>query len=341
MAKSANAVVLTPQLEAVVSTDVAVGETLKVEAAAGAGKSTALRLYTERRRSRPTMYLTFTKAEADAKQLEYAALGLEHVVVRTLHARAFEATAHLHHGCVVECSQLSAELIARLTTTSSMDWPAARRDAVCRVLDTFLASDATAPCSVHVDAVGSQAHGLLGAVQVIWCAVCLGTPNVFISHDMYLMGSGEASRVGRRGRTSAAARRRREQDGVVEGDQQRWRVFPGSSSSCERSEHGAGRRRRPLGDGAGCRKRAIGDGHAIAAHPRGTPATSWRDRPAVDASADGYWRPCRSIRSGDGAAAAARRLPQHAHRGDARQQYVPQRPAAARAIYLEHRHRRM
>jgi len=52
MAKAANEVVLTPQLDAVVSIDVAVGETSKVEAAAGAGKSTALRLYTERRRAR-------------------------------------------------------------------------------------------------------------------------------------------------------------------------------------------------------------------------------------------------------------------------------------------------
>ena len=62
-------VVLTPELEAVVNTHVAAGETMKIEAVAGSGKSTALRLYASRNADRPTLYLTFTKAEAVAKQL--------------------------------------------------------------------------------------------------------------------------------------------------------------------------------------------------------------------------------------------------------------------------------
>ena len=40
-ASLASDVVLTPELQAIVSTDVAAGETLKIEAAAGSGKSTA------------------------------------------------------------------------------------------------------------------------------------------------------------------------------------------------------------------------------------------------------------------------------------------------------------
>ena len=58
------AVVLTAELDAVVSMDVAAGQTLKVEAAAGAGKSTALRMYAERRSALRILYLTFTTAEA-------------------------------------------------------------------------------------------------------------------------------------------------------------------------------------------------------------------------------------------------------------------------------------
>ena len=42
---SSDEVSVTDQLERILSTNVAVGETMKVEAAAGAGKSTALRLY--------------------------------------------------------------------------------------------------------------------------------------------------------------------------------------------------------------------------------------------------------------------------------------------------------
>jgi hypothetical protein len=55
--QDASGVVLTPQVEAIVSTDVGVGETLKIEAAAGSGKSTALRLFAERRRGCSIMYL--------------------------------------------------------------------------------------------------------------------------------------------------------------------------------------------------------------------------------------------------------------------------------------------
>ena len=55
---------VTEELEAVMSTDVAVGETLKVEAMAGSGKTTALRIYAERRPELQMLYLTFTEVEA-------------------------------------------------------------------------------------------------------------------------------------------------------------------------------------------------------------------------------------------------------------------------------------
>ena len=62
---------LTAELEAVVSTDVAAGDTLKVEAAAGSGKSTAVRLYAERRPALRILYLTFTAVEAREKEADY------------------------------------------------------------------------------------------------------------------------------------------------------------------------------------------------------------------------------------------------------------------------------
>ena len=145
----ASDVVLTPELHAIVSTDVAAGETLKIEAAAGSGKSTALRLFAEHRRDRHILYLTFTKAEAKAKQADYARRGLDHVVVSTLHARAFAATEDLHGGHVVESSRFQAADAARLTSTSAVEWTAARRDALGCAFAAFLASDVDEPCAVH------------------------------------------------------------------------------------------------------------------------------------------------------------------------------------------------
>ena len=75
------AAVLTEELEAVVSTDIAAGDTLKVEAMAGSGKSTALRIYAERRPELQILYLTFTEAEAREKQADYKRRGLIHVCV--------------------------------------------------------------------------------------------------------------------------------------------------------------------------------------------------------------------------------------------------------------------
>ena len=63
-----NTVNTTPELAAILGTDVAVGETLKIEACAGAGKSTALRLYAQSHSDQSIMYLTFTDAEARAKR---------------------------------------------------------------------------------------------------------------------------------------------------------------------------------------------------------------------------------------------------------------------------------
>ena len=177
---------LTPQLEAVVTAEVCAGSTLKIVAAAGSGKSTALRLYAERRSLRRTLYLTFTKAEAAAKDADYKSRGLHHVTVSTLHACAFSATHDLHSGDVADELQLDAALLARLTSSSSVDWPAARRDAVRRTIECFLASDALEPGAHHVEAVGVDRVGLLVAAGAVWHAILDSVDGIRLSHDAYL-----------------------------------------------------------------------------------------------------------------------------------------------------------
>ena len=81
----------------------------------------------------------------------------------TLHACAYLATHDLHSGDVADELQLNAALLARLTSSSSVDWPVARRDAVRRIIECFLTSDALEPGACHVEAAGLDRGGLLGA----------------------------------------------------------------------------------------------------------------------------------------------------------------------------------
>ena len=68
--QGASDVVLTPELQAIVSTDVSAGETLELEVAAA--REHGARLFPERRRNRRILYLTFT-AEAAAAAVAAAA----------------------------------------------------------------------------------------------------------------------------------------------------------------------------------------------------------------------------------------------------------------------------
>ena len=72
MQQGASDVVLTPELQAIVSTDVSAGETLELEVAAA--REHGARLFPERRRNRRILYLTFTNAaEAAAAAVAAAA----------------------------------------------------------------------------------------------------------------------------------------------------------------------------------------------------------------------------------------------------------------------------
>ena len=174
---------VTEELEIILCTDVGPGDTLKVEAAAGAGKSTALRLFAEKHRDLRTLYLTFTAAEAAEKMEDYTRRGLDHVSVSTIHSCAFAATFPLHQGIAIDGLGLSASVVARLTRTSSMEWPSARLAALERVVQRFISSDALELSSVHLDA-GVSSTGLLAAARLVWQAAQDGS--LPLSHDMYL-----------------------------------------------------------------------------------------------------------------------------------------------------------
>ena len=107
--------VVTEELAALLAVELHGGQTLKVNAAAGTGKSTALRLYALRCAPRPILYLTFTKSEAVSKALDYASRGMCHVRVSTLHALAYEATHDVHCGSVTTDVRLTATVLASRT----------------------------------------------------------------------------------------------------------------------------------------------------------------------------------------------------------------------------------
>ena len=74
---------LTDELKLFLSTDLQPSTTLKLEAVAGAGKSTALHLFSAIHAPKRILYLTFSKAEAEAKLLDYAKSTMGHVTVST------------------------------------------------------------------------------------------------------------------------------------------------------------------------------------------------------------------------------------------------------------------
>jgi len=180
------AATLTAELAAIVSTDVPAGATMKIEAAAGAGKSTALRLYVEARAPRSALLLTFTSAEAKSKEAEYKHRGLDFLSASTLHALAFAATHDLHGGHIGTSFLLSATIVATLTSTSASAWPSARLDVLHRSLDVFVTSDAPAMDASHLERITDD-HGVLEAAKAVWLTACdPSASSVLLTHDAYL-----------------------------------------------------------------------------------------------------------------------------------------------------------
>jgi hypothetical protein len=180
------AATLTAELAAIVSTDVPAGATIKIEAAAGAGKSTALRLYVEARAPRSALLLTFTSAEAKSKEAEYKHRGLDFLLASTLHALAFAATHDLHGGHIGSSFLLSATIVATLTSTSASAWPSARLNALHRSLDVFVTSDAPAMDASHLQRITDD-HGVLEAAKAVWLTACdPSASSVLLTHDAYL-----------------------------------------------------------------------------------------------------------------------------------------------------------
>ena len=181
---AASGMAMTAELVAMLAVELRGGQTLKVRAAAGAGKSTALRLYAAQHADLKILHLTFTKAEASIKQEEYRAGALSHVRVSTLHALAFEATSDLHFGRVVNDLHVSASCLASLTQTRGTAWPLARRTAVVCLLNRFAASAAPEPDEQLLE--GTQDRGLLPAVRALWDAACDPDSSIPLTHDLYL-----------------------------------------------------------------------------------------------------------------------------------------------------------
>jgi hypothetical protein len=177
---------LTPELELLLSTEISSGQTLKVQAAAGTGKSTALRLYATRRPHLHALYLTFSTSEAEIKKKEYGAFGLRHVQVSTLHARAHLVTHDLHGGDVAANLELTATALAALTKTSPIDWSLARRTSVERVVSRFTAS--LCP-SFDETLLEGESMAILEAGRAVWKAACDPHHPLRPTHDMYLKAS--------------------------------------------------------------------------------------------------------------------------------------------------------
>jgi F-box protein 18 (helicase) len=87
----------TEEQRAIIACDLAPGETLKIMAFAGTGKTSTLVAYTQARPGTRFLYVAFNKSV----QLEAAARFPSNVVARTSHALAFRTHGHLHKDRLV------------------------------------------------------------------------------------------------------------------------------------------------------------------------------------------------------------------------------------------------
>ena len=93
-------VVIGDELRAVLDTELRAGQLMTIEAVAGAGKSTALREYAAHRPSQKILFLAFNTLVQEEMERAFAARGMTHVTVRTLHALACAHTHDVQRGGV-------------------------------------------------------------------------------------------------------------------------------------------------------------------------------------------------------------------------------------------------
>jgi len=139
------------ELGAIAATKLEPGECLKIEAWAGAGKSTALLEIAKANPELETLYVVFNVSVQEDQAERYESLGLDNVTVRTLDAHAFKATLDIHDGNVAD----HYDVFAALDGNESCPL---RLRAIREVIDAFVTSADLEMNESHCKAVEGMSH---------------------------------------------------------------------------------------------------------------------------------------------------------------------------------------
>lgn len=152
---------------AITSTNLEPGQLMKIEAAAGAGKSTVLREYAAYRPHLKTLYLTFGKDVQLEKEREFDKAGLRHVKVSTLCSLAYGQTKHIHRGQVKGDLWLKSQHVQGLTGRAAGD---EMLGAIKEVFSIFCASTDAAIGPSHLPATAAYHTAMLNDGEVLHAA---------------------------------------------------------------------------------------------------------------------------------------------------------------------------
>ena len=82
--------------KAITGAELAPGDMLKIQAVAGAGKTTVLTDFMAQRPQERFLFVAYNKSIVDSFPARFREAGLENVEVRTMHSIAFEGTRDIH-----------------------------------------------------------------------------------------------------------------------------------------------------------------------------------------------------------------------------------------------------
>lgn len=184
--------------DTIVDKQLAPGESMSIQAAAGAGKTTVL---AERVRMRPGqqhLVLAYNKSVQQAKENEFLADKLFNVDVKTVNSVAFGATRGIHNG-QVDRSGYDTDYTVERALKSIPDFQRTGLlgkgdgSAVGRTLGCFLASTDEAPTATHVCSKdlqeGKSSVRCVTYARMLWSGMQKqpgAVGHVRVSHDGYL-----------------------------------------------------------------------------------------------------------------------------------------------------------
>ena len=170
---------ISDELKAILEQNLQAGECMKIIAAAGAGKTTALIEYASRRKVQRFIYVVFNKDMAQAKEWELAQAGTCNVLVKTFHSIAYNAT--IDHRPKFDERKKGLPVSAETCGGLKADVADVRR-----TLKKFITSSDRNIEAHHVPSTRRSVPAIVGFARQHWSKMMDPACTSGVAHDAYL-----------------------------------------------------------------------------------------------------------------------------------------------------------